>query len=260
MQANSLDSKYRTAPVGMKVLFLLLIVASFAVFAIACGDDATPTPEPAATTAPEPVATEAPEPVATEAPEPAATEAPEPTATRAPDRVAIVTPEPSTPELASQDDALTLAFVQGAVEYYDANGLEATLTQYRSEAGIENGRPMTIIDAEENVLLVYSALPSLEGQSVGPGSTLSGLQWLTTVATEEGYWITTRGLNPVTKLVEPRRLYAVLHNGLIFAATHSALTEDVASSTKEYVDNAIAPSMKRTAWTPPSPITTARTA
>ncbi len=223
------------------VLFLLLVVASLAIFAVACGeDDPTVAPVPPATNVPPPTVAAEPPPTATSMPEPAATEAPEPTATRAPDRVAVVTPEPATPEQASQDDALTLAFVESAVDYYDANGLEATLMRYRSEAGIENGRPLTIIDIEENVVLVYSALPSLEGQFVGPGSTLSGLQWLTTVATEDGYWITTRGLNPVTKLVEPRRLYAVLHNGLLFAATHSALTEDVASSTKEYVDRAIA--------------------
>ena len=223
------------------VVFLLLVVASFSLFAVACGDDdPTATPAPSVTDAPAPTATEVPAPTATAVPEPAATEAPAPTATRTPERVAIVTPEPSTPELASQDDALTLAFVEEAVAFYEANGLEATLTQYRSEAGLQNGRPLTIIDIEENELLVYSALPSLEGQNVGPGSTLSGLQWLTTVATEEGYWVTTRGLNPATKLVEPRRLYAVLHNGLLFAATHSALTEDVAASTKEYVDRAIA--------------------
>ena len=239
---NKQENKTNRAPLMFKripvVLFLLLVVSSFAIFAVACGeDDPTATPVPAATEAP---AVSAPEPTATPVPEPAATEAPEPTSTRTPERVAIVTPEPSTPELASQDDALTLTFVEEAVAYYDANGLEATLTHYRSEAGLQNGRPLTIIDIEENELLVYSALPSLEGQNVGPGSTLSGLQWLTTVATEEGYWVTTRGLNPVTKLVEPRRLYAILHNGLLFAATHSALTEDVASSTKEYVDRAIA--------------------
>ncbi|MYD36494.1 MAG: hypothetical protein F4X20_05725 [Dehalococcoidia bacterium] len=239
---NKQENKTNRAPLMFKripvVLFLLLVVSSFAIFAVACAeDDPTATPVPAATEAP---SVSAPEPTATPVPEPAPTEAPEPTATRTPERVAIVTPEPSTPELASQDDALTLAFVEEAVAYYDANGLEATLTHYRSEAGLQNGRPLTIIDIEENELLVYSALPSLEGQNVGPGSTLSGLQWLTTVATEEGYWVTTRGLNPVTKLVEPRRLYAILHNGLLFAATHSALTEDVASSTKEYVDRAIA--------------------
>jgi len=145
-------------------LVLLLIVASFTLFAVACGeDDPTATPVPAATEAPatEALATTAPEPAATPMPEPTATEAPEPTATRTPDRVAVVTPEPATPEQASQEDALTLAFVEEAIAYFDANGLQATLDQYRSEAGIENGRPITIIDAEENVLLVYRALPSL---------------------------------------------------------------------------------------------------
>ncbi len=200
-KTNHASLMFKRIPV---VVFLLLVVSSFALFAVACGeDDPTPTSAPSVTEPPAPTATMEPEPPATSMPEPTATEAPAPTATRVPDRVAIVTPEPTTPEVASQDDALTLAFVEEAVAFYDANGLEATLTHYRSEAGLQNGRPLTIIDIEENVLLVYSALPSLEGQNVGPGSTLAGLQWLTTVATEEGYWVTTRGLNPATKLVEP---------------------------------------------------------
>ncbi len=39
---------------------------------------------------------------------------------------------------------------------------------------------------------------------------------------------------------EPRRVLVVLHDGLVFAASHSVLTEDVAESTREYVRKAIA--------------------
>ena len=90
------------------------------------------------------------------------------------------------------------------------------------------------------MLLVYRTIPSLEGQYVGPGSTFSAFGSLLDAATEEGAWDTDRGINPVTKQEEPRRILAVLHDGLVFAAGHSALPEDVENSTKEYVNKAIA--------------------
>ncbi len=139
----------------------------------------------------------------------------------------------------SADDALTSAYVQKAIAYYETNGLDATVAHYRSDAGVEEGRPLTLIDAE-GVLLVSHVIRSLEGQYVGPGSRFPGLGMLIDLATEEGRWFNARGVNPATKQEEPRRVFVVLHDGLVFAASHSALAEDVANSTKEYVDKAIA--------------------
>ncbi|MYI68216.1 MAG: hypothetical protein F4103_05515, partial [Boseongicola sp. SB0673_bin_14] len=203
-------SKDRRAP-GVRALFALLIVAAVAVLAIACtDDDAAP------------------------APEPVATEAPQPTAT------ATATPEP-TPEPASlSDDDLTRAFVTSAIEYYDEHGLDATVEFYKSEAGIESGRTLILVDATEYVLLVYRAIPALQGQYVGPDSSFTTLAHFTELATEEGAWSVTRGINPETKQEEPRRALVVLHDGLVFASSHSALVQDVAESVKEYVSRAIA--------------------
>ncbi len=50
----------------------------------------------------------------------------------------------------------------------------------------------------------------------------------------------TRGINPVTRIEEPRRLLVVRHDGLVFSTSHSALAEDVAYSVQEYVNRAIA--------------------
>ena len=147
---------------------------------------------------------------------------------------------PEVPAEAMSDDQLTMAYVQQAIAYYDANGLDATVRRYQSEASVEDGRPLTLLDAGESVLLVYRIIPSLEGQYVGPGSTFSGLGELIGAATEEGFWITARGINPDTKQEEPRRILAVLHDGLVFVSGHSVLTKDVEDSTKEYVNKAIA--------------------
>ncbi len=142
--------------------------------------------------------------------------------------------------LNNADEILTHAYVMDVIDYYKANGRAATVAYYRSATGVADGRPLIILDAEESVLLVYHALRSLEGQYVGPGSRFPALGGLTAVATEEGRWVTTRGINPVTKQEEPRRVFGVLHDGLVFVASHSALTEDVGESTKEYVRKAIA--------------------
>ena len=159
----------------------------------------------------------------------------DPPATPVPTAAPAATPAPEPMD----DDALTRAYVEQAIAYYESNGLDATVQHYKGEAGVENGRPLILIDAE-SVLLVFGALRTLEGHYVGPGSRFSGLGELIGIATEEGRWITDRGINPATKQEEPRKILAVLHDGLVFVASHSALTEDVANSTKEYVNKAIA--------------------
>ncbi|MYD52186.1 MAG: hypothetical protein F4W93_12000, partial [Dehalococcoidia bacterium] len=157
-QANRTGTKFQSAPWGMSALFLFLIVVSSAAILIACGDDPSPTPVPTVPAAPEPT------------PEPAATTAPEPT----PEPVATTAPEPAPETDALDDDAITRAFIATAIEYYEENGLDATVKYYKTEAGIEDGRPLTLLDAEESVVLVFRALPTLEGQYVGPGSRFSG--------------------------------------------------------------------------------------
>ena len=185
--ANWTDLRCRRTPVGLHALFLLLIVGfacslrswlrrrpfpnAGAHCNYALGAYGHHSPEPTATTAPEP------------------------------------TPEAATLD----DDSIKRAFVATAIEYYGENGLDATVEHYKSEAGIEGGRPLTLIDAEESVVLVYRALPTLEGQYVGPGSRFSALGRLVTDATEDGLWSTARGINPATKQEEPRRVFVILH-------------------------------------------------
>ena len=218
-QANWTGVRNRPAA-GVRALLLLLIVASFAALAVACGDDPSPTQVPVATRGPDPTATSAPEPT----PTPVPTTAPEPT------------PEPA----ALNDDDLTQSYVTSAIEYYSENGLDATVEFYRTQASTENGRTLILLDEAEGKLLVFRSIPTLEGQHVGPGSSFSAFTGMLEEATEEGSWATTRGINPVTKQEEPRRVLVVLHDGLVFSASHSVLVEDVAGSVKEYVDEAIA--------------------
>ncbi|MDE0651139.1 MAG: fibronectin type III domain-containing protein, partial [Gammaproteobacteria bacterium] len=126
--------------------------------------------------------------------------------------------------------AVTRAYVQTAIEYYEEHGREAAVEFYRTAASAEDGRTLILIDTTENTLLVYRNIPALQGQYVGPGSRYAGLSRLAQTATEEGLWGTSQGINPVTKQEEPRRVLAVLHDGLVFSSSHSALVSDVAAS------------------------------
>ena len=140
---------------------------------------------------------------------------------------------------ALSDDDLTRAYVTRAIEYYGQNGLDATVEFYKSAEGVQDRRTLILLDEAESTLLIYRNIPALEGQYVGPGSSFAAFARLITDATEEGLWIMTQGVNPVTKQEEPRRVLAVLHDGLVFSTSHSALVEDVADSVKAYVNKAI---------------------
>ena len=90
-----------------------------------------------------------------------------------PEPTATPTQEPT--EVAPLDDeALTLAYVTAAIEYYGENGLDTTVEFYRSESSVENGRTLILLDEAEGTLLVFQNIPALQGQNVGPGSTFSG--------------------------------------------------------------------------------------
>ena len=137
------------------------------------------------------------------------------------------------------DEAQTRQYVMDAIAYYEANGRDATVDRYRSDASVADGRSLTLLDADTGVLLVYHTLRTLQDQYVGPGSTFKGFQEFLANATAEGAWITARAVNPVTKQEEPRRIFFILHGGLVFISSHSALVEDVTAATQDYVNRAI---------------------
>ena len=226
---------------GLGALFLLLALAAFAVFAVACGGDPTATPEPAATV-PQPTATTPPEPTATATPEPAATATPEPTATAVPAPTATRAPEPTptpAPEPEPTDDDLTMAYVQAAIDFYEDNGRDAAIEHYNSAASMEGERALFLI--AQDYLDVLAA--PLDGLLLGPavGTLYEPLiRHTTELASEEGAWHEIQSVNAVTGLGELQRAYIVIHDGLVFWAAHSILLENVENTTKEYVSKAIA--------------------
>ncbi len=199
----------RRSPVGVALLVLLLALASAAVFSMACGggEDPTATPEPTA----------------------APTATPEPTAT--------ATPEP---EPVNEDDALTIAYVEKAIERYKRDGLDAAVAYYSSEESIEGERYLFILDADSGVLMAMPFYQDFLGQKYQQAA-----QVLEN-ATEQGVWLEGPGLHPavtddgIVVREDPLRTYVVLYDGLIFLSSHSILLENLADATQGYVSRAIA--------------------
>ena len=160
---------------------------------------------------------------------------------------------------AGRDDALTKAFVMKAIDFYEANGLEATLAYYNNPESIEGERAMLIIDPGQSIALAWARFPTLVGtvESADVASLYSGyptlgataesaaigmarlIKQIAAAATAEGSWFEYQsifdGLN-----TEPSRNLVVLHDGLVFSAGHRGPLERFAEAAQDYVGEAIA--------------------
>ncbi len=201
---------------GAALLILALALVSVATFSVACGDDPPPTPvaDPAE---PAPAATPAPEPA-----EPAPAPTPE-------------------SEPVNEDDALTRAYVEEAVERYKRDGLDATVAYYSSEESIEGERYLIILDGDDGTAI---AIPFYQDIILGQKYEYAG--HFLERATEAGDWLEHREIHPtltdagVVVREDDLRTYFILYDGWLFISSHSVLQENLAEPTKEYVNKAIA--------------------
>ena len=166
-----------------------------------------------------------------------------PTATPAPTAAPTATPAPTAapePEPVSEDDALTLAYVEKAIAYYEANGRDATIEYYKSEESIEADRYLYMVSKDEGILLAMPFHHQFLGSKHESAAVLLG------IATEDGAWYEGQWLYVVETAAGisirqgPTRYYLVLRDGLIFASGHSTLQENLAEATKDYLSRAIA--------------------
>ncbi len=144
-------------------------------------------------------------------------------------------PAPAAP--AVDDDALTKDYVERAMAYLQANGLEQAVEFYSSGQSIEGERYLILVDAETRVLLAIPGREWLIGYEIPAGGSLAGV---IAAATEEGAWVEALSVNPRSGKTEPARYFATLRNGLLYLSLHFILRENVEETTKEYVAKAIA--------------------
>ena len=147
------------------------------------------------------------------------------------------TPLPAPPE--PDDDTLTLAYVMDAMARYERAGLDSTVAYYNSEESIQGERGLRIYNPESKTMLASGLFPLERGEkrlSFGP---LEELVKLFDGATGEAQWQDivghTRNFQDI-----PKRVVAILHDGLVFSSSHITLQENVADATMDYVSRATA--------------------
>ena len=102
---------------------------------------------------------------------------------------------------------LTRAYVEAGIARYERDGLEATVAYYNSPASIDGQWYLTIGDAN-NKILAYAINQGRLGTPVR------------FPATEEGQWTQRPFNNPRTAENDVAHIWAVLHDGLLFASAY----------------------------------------
>ena len=114
----------------------------------------------------------------------------------------------------------TKHFVSSAIEYYEANGLRATLDFYNSLESVDGQWYLFIYD-EDDVIVAHATLPALVGMSAseirGPNDYPTSLG-IVAAASVDGGWFDYTYLNPARGVIEEKHVWAVRYDGLIFAS------------------------------------------
>ena len=116
--------------------------------------------------------------------------------------------------------AATVAFVQEAVDFYDAEGRRATIDHYNSPDSADGQNYLFILD--EDGVLVAHLNQELLGRDVHSsfGTDVDGNRFglLMMEAPPAGMWIDYVYLNPNTGFRELKHSWVVGHDGLIFGS------------------------------------------
>ena len=153
-----------------------------------------------------------------------------------------VTEPPPDPSTAPAEH--TQYFVDQAVAYYKAHGLDATIAFYNSMKSVDGEWYVFIVD-EDNVMISHATIPKNVGQSfhdiVGSGGYPVG-SLIIGAATEAGAWIDYTYINPAAEAIQWKHTWAVRHDGLLFGSgwyEEGASKTDPAAFTQAFVDQAV---------------------
>ena len=113
----------------------------------------------------------------------------------------------------------TQYYVQKAIDFYDREGLEATIEYYDSRASVDGQFYLFFIGADD-IYLAHPIFPHLKGTDIKDvvGSDGQELGKEIAEATEAGHWVDYLWPNPVTGVEEPKSAWVMRHDGLIFAS------------------------------------------
>lgn len=132
--------------------------------------------------------------------------------------------------------AITMGYVQRAMDFYDSQGREATLSHYNSPASVEGENYLFVLDGSGE--LVVHINPDLLGGNVHTnlGIDADGNRFgvLMLEATSAGMWLDYVYENPTTGFRELKHTWIVRHDGLFFG---SGWYEFQRPSVIEFVEN-----------------------
>ena len=116
----------------------------------------------------------------------------------------------------------TKGYVQKAIDLYDSDGLDATVTHYNSSESLDNQWYLTLVSVADETALAHGLNPSLSGTNatdlIDPEGFNTGEALL--AAPEDGYWFQTSFFNSVDSSVTRINVWAVRHDGYIFASSY----------------------------------------
>jgi CRISPR/Cas system CMR-associated protein Cmr5 small subunit len=144
----------------------------------------------------------------------------------------------------SDNPAYTQAFVESAINLYNAVGLERTVAYYNSMESVDGQWYVFILD-EDDVMLAHAPNPSLVDRpasaAVGPNNYPAG-EAVVAVADEDGEWFSYTYTNPGTGGVEAKHSWMVKHDGLTFGSgwyEPGPMKSDNPAYTQAFVESAI---------------------
>ena len=144
----------------------------------------------------------------------------------------------------SDAPAYSRAFVQQAINLYDAVGLDDTVAYYNMPESID-GQWYIFIGDENDMMLAHAANPDLVGKpysyAKGPNEYPAGLA-VAASADQDGEWFSYTYPNPAAGGVESKHSWIVRYDGLIFGSgwyEDGPPKSDAPAYTKSFVQQAI---------------------
>ena len=120
----------------------------------------------------------------------------------------------------SDAPAYTMAFVQQAMDLYDAVGLDETIAYYNTKESVDGQWYMFIMD-EDRTMIAHAGNPDLVGKHaseiLGPNGYPAGSA-VAAAAEEDGAWFDYTFPNPASGGVETKHSWMVIHDGLTFGS------------------------------------------
>ena len=127
--------------------------------------------------------------------------------------------------------AQTQAYVQQAVEYYQANGLDATIAHYNSQESVDGQWSLTLADENDivRVALLAQHLIGTDLKDLGAGR-IRQIGREMAAATEEGLWVSYVFPNVRSSETLYAHTWAIRHDGLLFTSRYYDDRPDVPDS------------------------------